>query len=189
MATTAAKGAGPGGEIRPGERTRGKVGFQVPEDAGEFVFGFDPGWIGSSKALVWLGSEPVALDPPAAIEGERAQEMFAIGDVVQIGDIKLTVHAVTFPEGEGVNVPEDGCQFAVVDATIENTGSDTVHISSATLRLKDSTGQGYFMDDVAIDAVDGNPPDGDFAAGEKRRGVFVFDAPLLGEGKIFVALE
>jgi len=90
----------------------------------------------------------------------------------------------------------------VVDATIENTGSDTVHISSATLRLKDSTGQGYFMDDVAIDAVDGNPPDGDFAAGEKRRGlvgyqlpedaeglVFVFDAPLLGGEKIFVALE
>ena len=202
MASTAAKGVGPGGEIRPGERVRGKVGFQVPEDAGGFIFGFDPGWIGSDKTLVWIGSEPVALDPPEAIEGERAQEMFAVGDVVQVGEIKLTVHEVTFPEGDGVHVPQDGYQFVVVDVAIENTGSEAVRISSATLRLKDSSGKGYFSDDVATDAADGDPPDGDFAAGEKRRGlvgyqlpedaeglVLVFESPLLDEDRIFVSLE
>jgi hypothetical protein len=192
----------PDGEISPGERIRGKIGFQVPEDATGLVFVFDADVWGTGKVFVELGSEPFAVGVPAELPGEQAQEMFAMGDLIEIGDLTLTVNEVTNPPGDDFNKPDEGNIFVVVDVTITNNSSAAENISSLMqMSLKDDTGQGYDLDLTASMASDGKTPDGEIAPGETIRGqvgyevpedatglVFVFDADVWGHGKVFVAL-
>lgn len=202
VASTATGGSSPDGEIGPGERVRGQVGFQVPEDATGLVFVFDADVWGAGKVFVELGSEPVLVEPPAELPGERPQTVFAIGDVIEIGNLALTVNEVTNPPGDSFNQPEEGHKFVVVDLTIQNRGSEAASISSMLqMSLKDDTGQGYDLDLAASVASGGTTPDGEIAPGETIRGqvgfqvpedatglVFVFDADVWGFGKVFVAL-
>jgi hypothetical protein len=203
MAATATGSSTPDGELAPGERVRGKVGFQVPEDAQGLVFVYDAEVFDYGKVFVALGAEPVAVDPPAQLAGEQAQETFAVGDVVQIGDMALTVNEVTYPTGNDFSKPEAGQTFLVVDVTLENKGSEAKSISSLLqMSLKDATGQKYDLDLMASAASGGTPPDGEIASGERVRGqigfqvpqdaqglVFVYDAEVFGYGKVFVALQ
>ena len=53
-AQTASKSGALDGELAAGERIRGKIGFQVPEDAAGLVFVFDPSIIGTGRAFVAL---------------------------------------------------------------------------------------------------------------------------------------
>jgi len=53
-ASVASGGATPDGEIAPGEKIRGQVGFQVPQDAKGLVFIFDADVFGHGKAFVAL---------------------------------------------------------------------------------------------------------------------------------------
>lgn len=202
MASTAIGGSSPDGEISPGERVRGQVGFQVPEDATGLVFVFDADVWGTGKVFVELGPEPVSIEPPAELPGEQAQTVFAIGDIIEIGNLTLTVNEVTNPPGDSFNRPNEGHKFVVVDVTIQNQGSEAVSVSSMLqMSLKDDTGQGYDLDLTASIASGGTTPDGEIAPGETIRGqvgfqvpedatglVFVFDADVWGFGKVFVAL-
>jgi hypothetical protein len=52
--TSAAPGEEPGGDFAPGEAKRGPVVFQVPQDAGGFVFVFEPSTFGSERVFVTL---------------------------------------------------------------------------------------------------------------------------------------
>jgi len=202
MASTAIDVSSPDGEISPGERVRGQVGFQVPEDATDLVFVFDADVWGTGKVFVELGSEPASVEPPAELPGEQAQTIFAIGDIVEIGSIALTVNEVTHPAGDSYNKPNEGNVFTVVDVTIKNQGSEAVSVSSMLqMSLKDGTGQGYDPDFMASTASGGTAPEGEIAPGETVRGqvgfqvpedaagmVFVFDSDVWGFGKVFVAL-
>lgn len=202
LANTAAGASPPEGELAPGEKIRGKVGFQVPKSASGLTFVFDADIFGSGKLFVSLGDEPVALDPPAALAGETAQQTYKVGDVVQIGDLVLTVNEVTAPKGDKFNKPKDGQRFVVVDLTIQNKSDKEAALSSLLqMALKDAGGQKYTVDLGAMMAAGGSMPDGKLAAGEKLRGkvafqvpvdakdlVFVFDANVFGAGKVFVAL-
>ena len=87
----------------------------------------------------------------------------------------------------------------MVDVSIENLASEATNVSSLLqMSLKDGTGQVY---DVDIFAPAESAPDGEIAAGETVRGqvgfqvptgaeglLFVFDAEIFGEGKLFVEL-
>jgi hypothetical protein len=204
MASTAAGSSAPDGELSPGERIRGKVGFQVPEDAAGLTFVFDADVFGTGKVFVNLGAEPISVEPPSDLmAGEQEQETFAIGDVIQIGDSTLTVNSADEVPGSTYNKPDTGNKFIVVDLTIQNNSSDSAAISSLLqMSLKDSTGQKYEVDLMAQVASGGTSPDGELAPGEKVRGqvafqvpedatglVFVFDADVFGTGKVFVSLE
>ncbi len=192
----------PDGEIAPGERIRGKVGFQVPEDATGLIFVFDADVWGTGKVFVELGPEPISVDPPADLPGEQVQTMFAVGDIIEIGDLTITVNEVTNPPGDSFNKPDEGKVFVVVDVTIQNRGSEAASISSLLqMSLKDDTGQVYDLDLMASAASGGTAPDGEIAPGETIRGqvgfqvpedatglVFVFDADVWGFGKVFVTL-
>jgi hypothetical protein len=202
-ASMAIEESSPDGEISPGERVRGKVGFQVPEDAAGLVFVFDADVWGTGKVFVELGPEPVSVEPPAELPGEKAQTMYAIGDVIEIGDLTLSVNEVTYPSGDSFNKPDEGYKFVVVDVTIKNKSSEAVSVSSMLqMSLKDDAGQGYDVDLMASAASGGSTPDGEIAPGETIRGqvgfevpddttglVFVFDADVWGFGKVFVALS
>ena len=47
-----------------GEKVRGKVGFQVPEDLQNLQFVFDASVFGSGKVIVDLGASPVSVEAP-----------------------------------------------------------------------------------------------------------------------------
>lgn len=201
-ATVAADADSPDGELAPGERIRGKVGFQVPQEAAGLVYVFDASLFGAGKVFVELGPEPVSVEVPAAVTGEQAQQAFAVGDVIEIGDLLLTVNEVTSPSGDEFNKPDEGTKFLVVDVTLENRGSESKTVSSMLqMWVKDATGQKYVLDLSASVASGGSTPDGEIVPGEKLRGqvgyqvpedaegmVFVFDADVFGQGKVFVAL-
>jgi hypothetical protein len=203
-ASIAIGGSSVDGELSPGERIRGKVGFQIPENAQGLQFVFDASVFGTGKVFIDLGGEPVKVEPPAELAGETEQQTYNIGDVVQIGSVAITVNGTSNPPGDQFNTPNAGNKFLVIDLTVENKGSTALSFSFSTLLqtyLKDSSGQKYEVDFGASIASGGSSPDGEIAPGEKLRGqigfqvpespvglVFVFDADVWGTGKVFVAL-
>lgn len=202
LASTVTKGGSIDGELSPGERVRGKIGFQVPENVQGLQFVFDADIFGAGKVFVNLGEEPIAVEPPAEIAGETEQQTFNVGDTIEIGTLMLTVNEITYPAGDQFNKPSAGNKYLVVDLTIENKGTSAAGISTLLqMWVKDSTGQKFTMDLMATTAAKGATPDGELAAGEKVRGqvgfqvpenatglVFVFDGDVFGAGKVFVAL-
>jgi hypothetical protein len=202
LASTAAGGSAPDGEIAPGERVRGKVGFAIPTDARDLVLVFDADIFGSGKVFVALGAQPVSLEPPAKLAGERALPTHQLGEPIVAGDLKLTVNAVDTPKGDQFSTPKPGNRFVAVDLTIENTGQEATHLSAlAQMSLKDAAGWKYPLDVLATTAAGGSPPEGELMPGEKLRGkvgfqvpedatglLFVFEADLVAGGKIFVTL-
>lgn len=202
MASTAAGASGPDGEISPGERVRGKVGFQVPAGAPGLTFIFEPDFWSTGKVFVALGPDPVAVEPPAQVAGETEAELFQVGDVIQLGDLELVVNGVSFSQGKDFFVPDAGNQFVLVDVSITNRGSEAETVSSLLqMWLKDATGQKYDVDIMASSLTGASTPDGDIVAGETLRGqvgyqtpvdvtglVFVFDADIFGAGKVQVAI-
>ena len=202
MASTAIDSASVDGELSPGERVRGKTGFQVPIDAQDLQFVFDAEVFGTGKIFTNLGAQPVSIEPPAEVIGETQQETFNVGDIVEIGDFTITVNGVSSPAGDDFSKPDEGNKFVVVDVTVENKTTEPAAISSMLqMSLKDQTGQTYDVDIFASAASGGSTPDGELAPGEKMRGqvgyqvpvdatglVFVFDADVFGAGKVFVAL-
>ena len=129
-------------------------------------------------------------------------QVFEIGDIIQVGDLKLTVNEFTFTNGNDVFQPDPGKRFAYVDMTIENTGSSSASISTLMqMELKDSTGLSYDVDFSALTASDLSSIDGEIVPGEKTRGIagfqvgndangfqFVFEPGLFSSGKVFVNL-
>lgn len=190
------------GELAPGEKLRGRVGFSVPESISGLQFVFDANIFGTGKVTVNLGDQPLAVDPPSEIAGEAPQQIFAVGDVVEIGDFSLVVNEVTEPQATDFFQPDEGKRFLGIDLTLENKTTEPVAVSTMLqMEVKDDTGQTYNLDIGAISAMDGTTPDGELAPGEKLRGqvgyqvprdatglMFVFDASVFGKGKLFVAL-
>ena len=191
------------GELAAGERLRGKIGFQVPEDAAGLVFVFDPTLFGSGKVFIELGESPISIDPPAELAGETTQETFKPGDIVDIEDFVLVVNSVESSSGSDFIKPAEGSKFVIVDVTLENKLDESVAVSSLIqMSLKDATGQKYDVNILASAAGGASTPDGELAPGEKLRGqvafevpsdaeglVFVFDPSIIGTGRAFVAID
>lgn len=204
LAAQIAAGSGlPNGEVNPGQRVRGQVGFQIPQDAAGLTFVFDAAVFGSGKAVVALGDVPQGLDAPSGMmPGEQPQAAFAIGDTVQAGNLQLVVHSFREVPGTTIFHPDPGDRFAAVDLTLTNTSSSPLSVSSLLqMKLIDSGGQSYNLHLGAQAAAGTSPPDGELSPGESVRGevayqipqdaqglVFEFDPNLIGYGKVRVAL-
>ncbi|MEJ2446408.1 MAG: DUF4352 domain-containing protein [Anaerolineales bacterium] len=193
----------PNGEVNPGEVIRGKVGFQVPADQTDFIFVYEANLIGLGEVSVDLGPTPVAIDPPEDLNLSQGQEVFQIGDLIEISDLVIQVLGVDFPQGTELIRPKEGYQFVAVDVQVENQGSSVQEITSiAQMYLKDGTGQKYTFHLGAQSVIGGGLPDDELQPGENVRGqigfqvpedlsnlIFVFDAEVFGFGKVFVALN
>lgn len=202
MASTATNGSSVDGELAPGEKVRGEIGFQIPETAQGLQFVFDDSLFGTGKVFVDLGVEPGKVEPPVSIAGESSQQTYNVGDVIAMGTTAITVNQVLYPAGDQFNQPNPGNKFLVIDLTIQNQ-SATANSFSSMLQtsLKDASAQKYDVDLMASVASGSSSPDGEIAPGETLRGqigfqvpatatglVFVFDADVWGTGKAFVAL-
>lgn len=200
MAQTLIKSGSIEGELYPGEKIRGTIGFQVSEEFQSLEFGFDAAVFGFGKVFVNLGSEPVVAQIPETLPGETEQNIFSIGDTIEINDMILTINEVSIPPSSGYFGPDEGYKFVVVDLTLKNNSSQSVNISSLLqMWVKDSESRQYSVDVFATEAGGGTLPDGEYAADETIRGqvgyqvpenettlLFVFDAEFWGIGKVFV---
>lgn len=202
MATTAINAGSVDGELAPGEKVRGKIGFQISDNAKGLQFVFDASIFGTGKVFVELGSEPVKVEPPAELASETVQPTNNVGDVIALGTTTLTVNEVLYPAGDQFNKPKAGNKFLVIDLTIENKGTTAISVSTLLqMWLKDSVSQKHAVDLMASVASGGTSPDGEIAPNEKLRGqvgfqipenttglVFVFDGDVWGTGKAFIEL-
>jgi hypothetical protein len=202
LAATALGGAAPEGELAPGERLRGSVGFQAPAEAEGLTFVFDASLFRSGKVFIELGPEPRAVELPAALSGEAAPRAHAVGEPIAVGELGLTVHGVSSPEGTQFAKPAEGNRFVVVELSIANNGDEAANLSTLLqMKLKDAGGRQYAPDLLAATAADGAAPEGELAPGETVRGpvgfqvpakaeglAFVFDGDIFGAGKVFVRL-
>ena len=202
MASMAVGSKSPEGEIAPGEKIRGKIGFAVPTEVKGLQFVFDASLFSSGKVFVNLGDAPATVDAPAELAGEAPQQLYKVGDAIKIGDIVLIVNEVKTPKPSQFAKPEKGKRFLVVDLTLENKAAKAANLSSMLqMQLKDASGSVYNQDLMASTVSGGKAPDGELAPGEKIKGqvgyavpedakglIFVFDGDIFGAGKIFVQL-
>jgi hypothetical protein len=202
-ASTAGGANPPNGEINPGEVVRGKVGFHVPQDQSNFVFVYEANLIGLGEVSVNLGTTPVAMNPPQDLRLTQQQEIYQIGDLIEISDLVLQVLGVSYPGGTDIVKPKEGYKFVAVDVQLENQGSSPQEITSIVqMYLKDTTGQKYTFHLGAQSIIDGGLPDDELQPGERIRGqigfqvpnetdelIFVFDAEIFGFGKVFITLD
>jgi hypothetical protein len=193
----------PNGEVNPGEIIRGKVGFHVPEDQTNFIFVYEANLIGLGEVSVELGSTPIAIDPPEDLDLAQSQEIFQIGDLVEISDLVIQILGVSYPAGTDIVRPREGYQFIAVDVQLENQGSSIQEVSSiAQMYVKDATGQKYTFHLGAQSIIDSGLPDDELQPGERVRGqigfqvpensqgfIFVYDAEIFGFGKAFISLD
>ncbi|PKN85752.1 MAG: DUF4352 domain-containing protein [Chloroflexi bacterium HGW-Chloroflexi-8] len=202
MASSVSKNSNLDGELVSGEKIRGKVGFQIAEEAQGLQFVFDDSVWGTGKIFVELGDEAITLDPPAELVGESVLQTYNIGDVIELGKTTITVNNVTSPVGDQFTKPDDGYKFLIVDLTIENKGTEAITVSTLLqMAVKDSNSYKYGVDLMASTVSGGTTPDGEIAPGEKVKGqvgfqvpenasglLFVFDADVWGTGKAFISL-
>jgi len=193
----------PDAEIIPGEIIRGKIGFQVPEDQVEFVFIYEPYQDDLGEISVNLGSTPVSLAPPTDLNLKLQQKIFQIGDSTEVLGQVIQVIGVTYPADEEITWPKEGYKSIVVDLQIENQGDTTLYFTGPNqMYLKDSTGQKYSDDSLALPAGSDDHVVGHLEPGESIRGqmgfhipedagglIFVFDPNLFEFGKVLISLD
>jgi hypothetical protein len=193
----------PNGEVNPGEIIRGKVGFHVPEELTNFIFVYEANLMGLGEVSVELGATPFAMDPPQDLNLAHSQEIYDIGDRIEISGMVIQVLSASYPAGTDFVKPKEGFQFLSVDVQVENQGDTVQEITSIVqMYVKDNTGEKYTFHLGAQSIIDSGLPDDELQPGEKIRGqigfqvplnspglIFVFDAEVFGFGKVFVALN
>ncbi|MBW6474358.1 MAG: DUF4352 domain-containing protein [Anaerolineaceae bacterium] len=191
------------GSLVPGEKIRGKVGFQVPENVQNLQFVFDASVFGSGKVVVDLGASPVSIEPPTDLATPSTIETFIKGDSVEFKDTMLTVNEIMFSKGSQFNTPDEGYNFLMVDITIKNTGTATQNVSTLLqMYVKDSNFKKYTVNIMASMESSSSMPEGELAPGESIRGqvgfqvpvdskelIFVLEADVISAGKIFISLD
>jgi hypothetical protein len=193
----------PNGEVNPGEVIRGKVGFHVPENLTNFIFVYEANLMGIGEVSVNLGGIPIAMDPPSDLNLAHRQEIFSVGEQIEISGLVIQVLGVSYPSGTDFVKPKENYKFVSVDVQVENQGDSVQEITSIVqMYLKDNTGEKYTFHLGAQSIIDSGLPDDELQPGERIRGqigfqvptdaeglIFVFDAELFGFGKVFIALE
>jgi hypothetical protein len=193
----------PNGEVNPGEVIRGKVGFHVPEDLINFIFVYEANLMGIGEVSVNLGGTPIAMDPPSDLNLAHRQEIFSVGEQIEISGLVIQVLGVSYPSGTDFVKPKEDYKFVSVDVQVENQGESIQEITSIVqMYLKDNTGEKYTFHLGAQSIIDSGLPDDELQPGERVRGqigfqvptdaeglIFVFDAEIFGFGKVFITLE
>ena len=201
-ANAASDGVLPNGEVSPGEFVRGKIGFQVPDDGGQYTFVYEINLVGLGEIEVELDPEPASYPVPQNLDLGPPPQVFRVGDNVEISDLVVQVEGLTRSQGGEVIQPDPGMDFLLVDVRLENRGERTREISSVvSMGLKDASGRRYNFHLGAQTAAEAGLPDDELLPGEQVRGqigfhvpedarglTFVFDPDLVGYGKALIAL-
>ena len=187
-ATYAAKGAGiyginVDGELAAGDKVRGKVGFQVPENSSglQLDFTVQSDW---SIPSVILGSEPVTVEPPSEIPGVIPQEAYKIGEEIDIKNATFTINTVSHNSGDDFGQPDPTTKYLAVEMTLSNKSAETIFFMSLfQIALKCSSGREY---DVDLTGPLTTIPEMEIAPGQFSRGWVVFRVAEEETGYFFI---
>lgn len=169
-----------GGQLAPGEVSRGDVVYEVPEDATGLTLQFD------FQAISFFEFDRVNVDlsQSAASMGDLSQNLqVAIngtGDAVSHEGVTVTVNGVeTRGQLSSFATPSSGNEFVVVDLTTTNeTGEEQSVSTLLQMLVKDGTGRSYSMSITGTSQLDRAYDEGSpIANGESRRGRVAFEVP------------
>ncbi len=173
-------------ELNPGEKVRGKTGYQVPQNATGLQFIFDSRNWNAAKVFVNLGPTPVSSEAPSTLPAEKPQASHKVGETVIFGSLAITVNSVTYPAPLDYAKPLAGHKFLAVDITIENKGSTSAEIYTGQMAILDALGWFFDEDINATMAAGGKPLTINLAQGEKIRTQVGFQIPEQATGLIFI---
>lgn len=111
-------------------------------------------------------------EPTATSEPEPQNEVLQVGDTANFQQISVTVHDVRFDDGDEFSAPDEGTRWLVVDASVQNTSSETMGISSLTIfGLVDEQ---HIEQDWSIWTPTKGSLDGQLSAGRTMRGEIAY---------------
>lgn len=117
---------------------------------------------------------------PSPQHEPKPPQKFKVGDVIEIGQLRFTVHSVREDKGNEFLLPPEGKRWIVVDATIENLSDKPTVISSVLMfMLADADGRRYT---TTLGPNLTGHLDGELAPGSKMRGEVAFEVPKDAKG-------
>ena len=142
--------------------------------------------IGVVASVASSSEEATRVDDSSAADadggGTAAPETFAVGDTVELGSLRVLVHAVTDPlaSSNEFSTPAQGNRWVAVDVEVTNIGDQPVTLSSLMqFEVQDASNAAYAP---ALTAETLPSIDGEAAPGGSRRGTIVFEVPEAAAG-------
>lgn len=119
----------------------------------------------------------VSEDKPVVTKEEKSnkEEVFNIGDTIELDKFKITVNEVKTTDGSDFIKPQEGNEFLYVDATVENI-SDKEQTVSSVLMFKVVDKDGRAMKQTIVENANGQL-DGTIGPGRKMTGEYVVEVP------------
>jgi hypothetical protein len=180
-----------GGQLVPGEVSRGDIVYEVPKDASGLTLQFD------FETVSFLKLDRVSVDleskasPASDLQQNLQVDLRSQGDSVSNDGVEVTVNGVEFTEKIGdFSEAGEGKEFAVVDIATKNETGSSQTISTALQMLgKDGRGQTYSLSISAASSLDRSYDESSaLADGEKRRGKVAYEVPK-DAGRLYWAFE
>jgi hypothetical protein len=163
---TLAKGTILSGGLAVGERTRAKIGYEVPEAEQELTLKVgcsDYSYGSKDEITVKLGSMPGSAEAPGLFTGEVVDDPLSPGTSAMVNSVEITVkEIIPFPEkfldpdsDPRVSPPMSWMQYIIVDLVLENKGDEAVDLNRTTdLYARDPEGWRYSTISWAAQALD-----------------------------------
>jgi hypothetical protein len=169
-----------GGQLAPGEVSRGDIAYEVPKDASDFTLQFDfqaISFFEFDRVTVNLSEQASGI---ADLQQDLAVETHGTGETVTREQTSVTVNSVEFEEELGsLASAEEGHEYAVIDITTENGTDEEQRISTLLQMLvKDGSGWSYQMSITGTSALTQSYEEATpLAPDEKRRGKLAYEVP------------
>ena len=169
-----------GGQLAPGEVSRGDLVYEVPEDASGLVLTFD------FEAFSFTRLQRVTIDlseqaaSAATLDQNLQVDVHDPGTAVTYEDVTVTLNSVRFSEQVGdFASAADGREYAIVNVTTDNGTDEELTVSTLLqMGVKDDIGNTYDLDFAAQSELDRAYNEGQpIAAGGSRRGELAFEVP------------
>lgn len=167
-------------DLKPGERVKGWVAFEVPEGVTPNVFKYEVSSFPSISLQTKLTTADGALaanpDVPLTTTGEVQRDVPGnLGDLIESDGYSLVAEAVEDPTTPGIlYTPVEGTKLIAVQIAVGNVSGEVVTINALNATLVDTEGYVYTAElggrDEQIDLIDINP-------GERARGWVSFQIP------------
>lgn len=176
-------------DISHGERIRGKIVFEVPEDSDDFTF-----WVGlppddKDHITIRLGEEPAVFEPPSRLVAPNP-DTYQVGEAIKIGDLELLVHLLEDPILNFYVETEDVSEFLVVEVIIKNFGNETGQSINGNYepQIRDENGFRITIDyfHYLLDQPDYYALLDPIATGEQANAFLIYHVPLNSKGFVFL---
>ncbi|WP_415379978.1 DUF4352 domain-containing protein [Halosimplex sp. TS25] len=169
-----------GGQLAPGEVSRGDLVYEIPDDASGLALQFDFqtfSFLDFERVNVNLGKTASSI---ADLTQSLRVDTHSVDDEVSYEDVSVAVNGVEYQQSIGSFAEaDDGNEFAIVDiSTTNNTGEELSISTLLQMKMKDGTGTPYELSLAALSALDQSYDESQpLASGESRRGKVPYEGP------------